>query len=96
MIPEYQPKIKEGFILNTKKFESLDYNRVIGEFMKNDLKDTYSYNIFATEYAKEKWLKKVFGDFESLSNNEKIEYLIKLNSPTKEMFNAYFSTILRN
>jgi len=96
MIPEYQPKIKEGFILNTKKFPSLDYDVVMEEFMKNDLADTYSYNSFYTKYAKEKWLKKVFGDFEKLSTQEKIDYLIRLNSPTPENTIASFSTILRN
>ena len=64
--------------------------------MRNDLVDTYSYNPFATKYAKEKWLKKVFGEFEKLSVQEKIDYLINLNSPSKEFIYAIFSTILRN
>ncbi len=96
LIPEYQPKIKEGFILNTKKFPSLDYDTVMEEFMRNDLADTYSYNPFATKYAKEKWLKKVFDGLDKLSAQEKIDYLIKLNSPSKEYIYAVFSTVLRN
>lgn len=96
LIPEYQPKIKEGFILNTKKFPSLDYNEAMAEFIKNDLTDTYSYNAFATKYAKEKLIKKIFGGFEKLPRQEKIDYLIKLNSPTREYTTALFSTILRN
>jgi hypothetical protein len=96
LIPEYQPKIKEGFVLNTKKFQSLDCDEVIEEFMQNDLLDTYSYNPFATKYAREKFLKKVFEGFEELSTQEKIDYLIKLNSPTKEYFFSVLSTLVRN
>lgn len=96
LIPEYNPKIKEGFIVNTRKFNSLDYNEVIEEFIRNDLADTYSYNSFATKYAKEKLLEKIFGDFEKTPRQEKIDYLIKLNSPTKEAIIALISTILRN
>jgi len=96
LIPEYQPKVKEGFILNTRKFATLDYNEVIKEFMQNDLADTYSYNPFATKYAKEKWLEKVFGGFENLSTQEKIDYLINLNSPSKEAIFAIMSSLVRN
>jgi hypothetical protein len=48
------------------------------------------------KYAKEKLLEKIFGDFEKLPTKEKIEYLIKLNSPTKEAIIALLLTILRN
>lgn len=96
LIPEYRPKLKDGFILNKKKFESLDYSKVIEEFTQNDLVDVYSYNAFATKYAKEKHLKKIFGGFENLLSQEKIDYLIKLNSPTKEMIFALFATLIRS
>jgi len=95
-IPEYIPKVKEGFILNKKEFKTLDCFEVMEEFIKNDLIDTFSYNAFATKHSKKKLLDKIFGGFDKLSNDEKIDYLKKLNSITPEAINAMFSTILRN
>jgi hypothetical protein len=95
-IPEYRPKTKERFILNTKRFNSLDPFEIIEEFKKNNFIGTFSDNVFTTKYAKEKLLNKIFGGFNDLSNQEKIDYLIKLNSPTPEYIKAMFFSILRN
>jgi hypothetical protein len=95
MVREYAPTVPKGFVLNTKKFEHFDYQKTIEELMDNDLKETYSFNAFATPYAKEKLLKKIFDDFEKLPTQEKIDYLIKLNSPTKEMMFAHFRPVVR-
>lgn len=92
---EYMPTASKGFVMNTKKFETLDYFKMIEELDANDMAETYSYNAFATEYSKEKLLKNIFGDFEKLNTKEKIDYLIKLNSPTQEMVFAHFRAVVR-
>jgi hypothetical protein len=95
LVREYEPDVPRGFITNTKEFESFDYFKVVEELTDNDLKDTYSYNAFATEYSKEKMIKIIFGGFENLSVQEKIDYLAKLNAPTKEMFFAHIKAVVR-
>lgn len=95
MAKEYTPTATKGFVTNTKKFEMFNYFEMIEELDANDMAETYSYNAFATPYAKEKLLKNIFGDFEKLPNQEKIDYLIKLNSPTKEMVFAHLRAIVR-
>ena len=94
-IREYIPDVPDGFILNTKKFSSFDYEKNLEELLLSDLKETYSYNVFATDYAKEKFINSIFDGFETLTAQEKIDYLIKLNSPTQEMLFTQFRTALR-
>lgn len=92
---EYTPNVPKGFITNTRKFESFDYFKMIDELDANDMRETYSYNAFATSYSKEKLIKNIFDGFEKLPTQEKIDYLIKLNSPSKEKILAYFKSIVR-
>ena len=54
-----------------------------------------SYSAFATNYAKEKILRKIFDGFEDLKPKAKIEYLKKLDGLTKQSFYAYFATLNR-
>lgn len=89
--PFYLHNLPSGLILNTKKFESLDYNKVLTEFAKNNYRDTYSTSIFATKYAKEKILKKIFSGIENLTNRQKIDYLMKLNTPSHELIYSIFA-----
>lgn len=95
MVRIYRPDVPAGFITNTKEFASYDYQEVLQEISDNDMKETYSYNSFATLYAKEKIIKKIFDGFEDLPAQGKIDYLIKLFSPTREMIFAHLRAVMR-
>ncbi len=94
-IPAYMNNLKKGFIVNTRRFDTLDFFEVADEFSQNDFRDAMSYSAFATNYAKEKILHKIFDGFEDLKPKAKIEYLKKLDGLTKQSFYAYFATLNR-
>jgi hypothetical protein len=94
-IPNYLSDFKEGFITNTKQFDSFDYFNVIDEFARDDYIDAYSYSALSTKYAKEKILKKIFDGFDDLKPKEKIEYIKKLNGVSKQGLFAYFAFMFR-
>jgi hypothetical protein len=94
-IPEFMADFKNGFIMNTRQFSTLDFFDVADEFSQNDFRNALSYSAFATNYAKEKILRKIFDGFEDLKPKAKIEYLKKLDGLTKQSFYAYFATLNR-
>jgi hypothetical protein len=94
-IPEFMADFKPGFIVNTRYFDTLDFFEVADEFSQNDFRDAMSYSAFATNYAKEKILHKIFDGFENLKPKAQIEYLKKLDGLTKQSFYAYFATLNR-
>ena len=94
-IPEFMDNFKPGFIVNTRRFDTLDFFEVADEFSQNDFRDALSYSEFATKYAKEKILAKIFDGFEDLKPKAKIEYLKKLDGLTKQSFYAYFAALNR-
>ena len=94
-IPAFMANFKSGFIMNTRKFSTLDFFEVADEFSQNDFRDAMSYSAFATNYGKEKILHKIFDRFEDLKPKAKIEYLKKLDGLTKQSFYAYFAGLNR-
>lgn len=94
-IPSFMTNFKPGFIVNTRRFDTLDFFEVADEFSQNDFMDAMSYSAFATKYAKEKILDKIFDGFEELKPKAKIEYLKKLDGLTKQSFYAYFAGLNR-
>lgn len=94
-IPSHMSEVKAGFVLNTKRFDTLDFQTVVGEYAINDFRDAYSYSAFSTNYAKEKILNKIFDGFEDLKSRAKIEYLKKLNGLSKQALYAYVALIYR-
>jgi hypothetical protein len=93
-IPNYLNNIKSDYIVNKDDFTTLNPLKKLEELEANDFKDTYSYSAFASDYAKEKLMDKIFGDFERLDKDEKMKYLLNLNTLSFEFLYAYFATIL--
>jgi hypothetical protein len=94
-IPNYLSNMKTGFITNTKRFDSIDFQSVLDEFARDDFKEAYSYSAFSTKYGKEKMLKKIFDGFDELKPKAQILYLKKLNGLSKQNIYAYFALMFR-
>ncbi|MCX6719179.1 MAG: hypothetical protein NTZ38_02265, partial [Candidatus Taylorbacteria bacterium] len=92
----YLDDLKTGFMTNKKEFESLDFFKVLDEFAKNQFRDTYSYNAFSTDYSREKFEDKIFGDLDEKTDKEKMEYFIALSTMSREFFYSAFATTMKN